>query len=382
MSDSVPKFIEFRAADAAFYLYLGNAHALVTIHPDGRHEFAEGLDLDDTARRFWEYLSQHGLRDDAEVARLRAFKEYVHTRLDEAGVQKNPRGRHAEAGCRIGQRLDLVLTEPPRGENAPDLKTLREALSRMHSVAIGESRDSYMRVPADPKRDADLLLSAALEELAAARKRIAYLEAVTFSSKHGEPELPPLPPDRGGPTLHQLGGELPRYGVRWSSAEHPLAVPMPDGYWTPWHLADEAWRQMARGVSSTLDAAELANTTSRGAIEQRNRVDAQLRASETVAGALREALKRAQGLLIQRPGFVDDELHTWIIRLLKGEMTGVAQREEEARRIETSTLMTDLYSDPAFREGVKRAVAMVRNGPTTTPVDAVPVVRFDKREPT
>lgn len=43
------------------------------------------------------------------------------------------------------------------------------------------------------------------------------------------PEMPPFPPEGGG---------LPRYGIRWNGPNLPLAVPMGDGYWTPWHLAD------------------------------------------------------------------------------------------------------------------------------------------------
>ena len=42
------------------------------------------------------------------------------------------------------------------------------------------------------------------------------------------PELPPRPP---------RGEGLPRYGIRWNGPTEPLAVPMDDGYWTPWHLA-------------------------------------------------------------------------------------------------------------------------------------------------
>jgi len=32
-------------------------------------------------------------------------------------------------------------------------------------------------------------------------------------------------------------GELVRYGVRWKSRTEPICEPMPDGYWTPWHIA-------------------------------------------------------------------------------------------------------------------------------------------------
>ncbi|WP_178125751.1 hypothetical protein [Pseudomonas sp. EMN2] len=47
------------------------------------------------------------------------------------------------------------------------------------------------------------------------------------------PEAPPRPP---------AGQGLPRYGLRWNGPTLPLAVPMDDGYWTPWHLAQEACR--------------------------------------------------------------------------------------------------------------------------------------------
>lgn len=45
-----------------------------------------------------------------------------------------------------------------------------------------------------------------------------------------KPELPPYPGD-------SFDGELPRYGIKWSGPTQPLAVPMDDGYWTPYHLA-------------------------------------------------------------------------------------------------------------------------------------------------
>ncbi|MGH8379311.1 hypothetical protein [Pseudomonas sp.] len=45
-----------------------------------------------------------------------------------------------------------------------------------------------------------------------------------------QPVPPPRPPEGDG---------LPRYGLRWNGPSSPLAVPMEDGYWTPWHLADQ-----------------------------------------------------------------------------------------------------------------------------------------------
>jgi hypothetical protein len=54
------------------------------------------------------------------------------------------------------------------------------------------------------------------------------LEAEVVRLRGLQPELPPYPPEGHG---------LPRYGLRWNGPEHPLAVPMVDGYWTPHHLA-------------------------------------------------------------------------------------------------------------------------------------------------
>ena len=64
------------------------------------------------------------------------------------------------------------------------------------------------------------------------------------------PEWPPRPP---------RGEGLPRYGVRWNGPQQPLAVPMEDGYWTPWHLAaqykaeNESLRQALQAITAQVD---------------------------------------------------------------------------------------------------------------------------------
>jgi hypothetical protein len=40
-----------------------------------------------------------------------AFKAYVHQRLDEAGVPTHPDGPHSAVGCRVGDRLDILIRE-------------------------------------------------------------------------------------------------------------------------------------------------------------------------------------------------------------------------------------------------------------------------------
>lgn len=46
---------------------------------------------------------------DYNNQKLQDFKDYVHKRLDDAGIEKEPKGEHSQHGCRIGDRLDIVL---------------------------------------------------------------------------------------------------------------------------------------------------------------------------------------------------------------------------------------------------------------------------------
>jgi hypothetical protein len=32
---------------------------------------------------------------------------------------------------------------------------------------------------------------------------------------------------------------MPRYGIQWNGPKDPIATEMVDGYWTPWHLAND-----------------------------------------------------------------------------------------------------------------------------------------------
>lgn len=49
---------------------------------------------------------------------LTKFKEYVHKRLDDAGIPTHPEGEHSKHGCRIGDRLDIALKAPIAVTNA------------------------------------------------------------------------------------------------------------------------------------------------------------------------------------------------------------------------------------------------------------------------
>lgn len=45
---------------------------------------------------------------DRLPSELLAFKEYTHKRLDDMNIDKEPAGEHGMAGCRIGDRMDIV----------------------------------------------------------------------------------------------------------------------------------------------------------------------------------------------------------------------------------------------------------------------------------
>jgi hypothetical protein len=47
-------------------------------------------------------------RLESERDALRRFKDFVHRRLDEMGIPSHPDGEYSKAGCRIGDRLDIV----------------------------------------------------------------------------------------------------------------------------------------------------------------------------------------------------------------------------------------------------------------------------------
>lgn len=74
--------------------------------------------------------------------KLQAFKDYVHQRLDDAGIEKEPNREHSEHGCRIGDRLDIVLEQ--RDEAVKALKSLQLSMMAHPDYVMhdsGEFRD-------------------------------------------------------------------------------------------------------------------------------------------------------------------------------------------------------------------------------------------------
>jgi hypothetical protein len=68
----------------------------------------------------------------AERDHLQKFKDYVHGRLDAAGVPTHPDGPHSKEGCRVGDRLDILI-----GQRDEMLAACQAALPRMlHALTI------------------------------------------------------------------------------------------------------------------------------------------------------------------------------------------------------------------------------------------------------
>ncbi len=66
----------------------------------------------------YDELREHMFKVVAERDKLLAFKKYVHSRLDAAGVTVDPESSHKAEGCRIGGRLDEVFARVAELESA------------------------------------------------------------------------------------------------------------------------------------------------------------------------------------------------------------------------------------------------------------------------
>lgn len=86
------------------------------------------------------------------------------------------------------------------------------------------------------------------QELAHRDQVIEQLLAENEKLRGITPEIGSRPPHWNGPEMQRAG--MPRYGIRWNGPSQPLAVPMDDGYWTPWHMADAA----AGSLQARIDA--------------------------------------------------------------------------------------------------------------------------------
>jgi hypothetical protein len=79
----------------------------------------------------------------------------------------------------MSEAIESTLAARERADAVarPSIDDIREAMHRMHRLATGQSDRAYMSIPADPKRDADLILSAAIDELWTLRRRVMEIGA-------------------------------------------------------------------------------------------------------------------------------------------------------------------------------------------------------------
>lgn len=119
------------------------------------------------------------------------------------------------------------MTAPDR----PTEETLRKALQLIHHVAIGESTRAYMSIPADPKRDADLLLSAAIDELVELRREREhttdwYRQRFAALRKWVNEEVRPLSAEVATRyfSICANGSPSPHDSAEWAETLHGLKI--------------------------------------------------------------------------------------------------------------------------------------------------------------
>lgn len=81
------------------------------------------------------------------IAGWKNFKDYVHQRLDRAGIPHHPNGPHTLQGCRIGDRLDIALSGLPDGPLTPRVETVydgvRSGIAGAGSPATRSASDAF-----------------------------------------------------------------------------------------------------------------------------------------------------------------------------------------------------------------------------------------------
>lgn len=82
-----------------------------------------------------------------ELAKLAAFKTFVHGRLDAGGVPADPPGPHRDEGCRVGQRLDWLFADRDTWKAAlTDVADGMPAIHRGNEELLAGQREVKVRV--------------------------------------------------------------------------------------------------------------------------------------------------------------------------------------------------------------------------------------------
>lgn len=146
-------------------------------------------------------------------------------------------------------RLPLLLPAEPNGPPPKDFEGY--VVAKMHPFGEGDQTDLELTQIAFVWHRADgehFAGGVPVEEI----ERWAPLPDVPELLAEVE-RLRGLKPETGPEPFAGLG--LPRYGLRWNGPTEPLVVPMDDGYWTPWHIANVAIeRDLVKGLRAEIKA--------------------------------------------------------------------------------------------------------------------------------
>ncbi|MFK3907933.1 hypothetical protein ACI2KD_07670 [Pseudomonas monteilii] len=163
-------------------------------------------------------INPHGLdqselaRDGASFVEPQTINDYHLFRAGYQAAVEAQQGQGKPVGYQIRSKTDRSGSQwTPWRECCDTERVMHDhELGRFNQFGIMREIRPVFASGAEP---------AEIEQLRAENARLSGLK----------PEGPPRPPSDDG---------LPRYGLRWNGPQKPIAVPMDDGYWTPWHLAD------------------------------------------------------------------------------------------------------------------------------------------------
>src|ERR1044071_5565430 len=87
---------------------------------------------------------------------------------------------------------------------------------------------------------------------------------------------------------------LERWGVTWPETGKLLLQPIPDGYWTPWHLAEEQAAALRQQLAELQRERDSARKLHDGALELYQRTVGELKAAEQQLAEMRGKIKEAE----------------------------------------------------------------------------------------
>lgn len=109
---------------------------------------------------------------EENVAKLQAFKDWVHSYLDTKGVPHHPHGPHGAEGCRIGDRMDWLMDQL--------------SLNRAHVVEVGYQLKEAKEEALEEKKAADTMqaeVNKLIKDIDSLKRDLANLR-----ERHGKAE--------------------------------------------------------------------------------------------------------------------------------------------------------------------------------------------------